>query len=158
MRGIPKSIDLDKLPGWERGKYPALFFRDEISWSPSGSSFALAYTITEVSYGNDVGSVLWGIQSGSESRVLGNPTNLNACCWFTPWCSWITDDLFIFKTQLYKDQRLYLPLIAISLSGESAIIPGTNNTESRPSDIAKVTVSLAKVSWDSLHQQIENSA
>ncbi len=60
MHKLPVDLDLDLLPGPNRGVSPALYFRDEAVFSPTGKYFALAYTITEASMCNDVGCLLWG--------------------------------------------------------------------------------------------------
>ena len=105
MTGIPSEIDLTRLPGPARGKPPALYFRDEIVWSPDDSHFALAYTIVEASYGNEVGSLLWGSSQSRNVSILGNPDRPLVTCWFVPWCAWASPSVFLFKSQFY-DGRL----------------------------------------------------
>lgn len=133
MNAIPPDISLETLPGPKRGEYPALFFRDEIVWSPSRNRFALAYTIAEASMNNEIGCVLWGSCGGNSTTVLGNPEGIYACCWNSPWCVWLNDDVFLFKAQRYDEHRLHIPLVAVSISTGFSVLPGTNNSESIPS-------------------------
>lgn len=125
MNEIPSDIDIEKLPGPVRGKYPALYFRDEVSWSPSGRRFALAYTIAEASYGNEIGCLLWAESANGHSQVLGTLHTVHACCWRSPWCSWLDDETFVFKAQSYTEGQLFTPVVAINVRGRFAVIPST---------------------------------
>ncbi len=60
MEDIPKNIELEKLPGSRVNGNRTMYFRDQIIYSPNKEYFALAYSINEVSNGNEVGFLSWG--------------------------------------------------------------------------------------------------
>ena len=91
------GIDVDRLPGPTRGRHPTLYFRDEPVWSPDGCRVALAYSITEASMANEGGCILWGTLRDGLIAIDGNPSGITACCWTSPWCSWLDHQTFIFK-------------------------------------------------------------
>jgi len=130
---IPRNIDLASLPGPKRGVYPALHVRDEITWSPSSKRFALAYTICEASMSNDIGCIAWGEAGNDRTVILGNPQDIHATCWYTPWAVWVSELVFVFKAQLYCAPRIHLPLVAIHVERGFHVFPCTNNGDSRPS-------------------------
>lgn len=132
MQNLPPGLDLDSLPGPKRGVDPAIYFRDESVASPSGRYFALAYTIFEATDGNEVGRVLWGQVVEGRAEILGNPGVL-ACCWSSPWASWINDEAFVFKAHFHDGERTYLPLVVFHMKRGFAVVPGTNSVSSRPS-------------------------
>ena len=129
MPEIPSDINITKLPGPKRGKHPALYFQDEIVWSPDKTSFALAYTITEASMGNDIGCFLWGRNEKGKSKILENPTKIYASCWQQPWCSWIDNETFIFKAQRYCKKTVHVPLVAININKGFFVIPESNSAD-----------------------------
>jgi len=135
---LPPGLDLDSLPGPKRGVPPAIYFRDETIFSPSGKHFALAYTIAEVSMGNEIGCLLWGRVADSGITILGNPEGIYATCWYSPWANWLDDETFVFKAQLYDGKHLHLPLVAIRIGSGFAVLPGTSNDRSRPCDITSI--------------------
>jgi hypothetical protein len=134
LKAIPRDIDLASLPGPTRGVHPALYVRDEISWSPSGKRFALAYTICEASMNNDIGCIAWGETVADRTVILGNPQGIHATCWYTPWAVWVSELAFVFKAQLYRAPRIHSPLVAVHVERGFHIVPSTNNGDSRPSD------------------------
>jgi hypothetical protein len=103
MSHFPFGLNVDALPGPTRGMSPALYFRDEVVQSPNGDRFALAYTICEASMCNEVGCVAWGQVVDGSAQVQGNPAGLIATCWYTPWCVWLNEHAFVFKTQTGKN-------------------------------------------------------
>jgi hypothetical protein len=128
MTNIPSDIDIEKLPGPNRGDSPALYFRDEIIWSPQKQYFTLAYTIIEASYGNSVGHILWGMYDGKNSKIFGNPKDMAASCWKQPWCKWLDDNSFVFKAQKYYGKSTYVPLVIVHVDKGFAVLPGSNDT------------------------------
>jgi hypothetical protein len=134
LTSLPPGIKLELLPGPARGKPPALYARDEVVYSPSGQYFALAYTIAETRMGNEVGCLLWGQRQGDHSTTLGNPPGVHVTCWYSPWASWISDQTFVFKAQHWDGFRLHLPLVAVKIGHGTAVLSGTNNADSRPTD------------------------
>lgn len=126
MINIPNDIDLQILPGPRRGKDPALYYDDKIIWSPRGNYFALAYTIIEATYGNNVGNILWGSYDGQKSKILGNPTGIGASCWKEPWCKWLNDESFIFKAQKYDNKSVHVPLVIINVSKGFMVLNGSS--------------------------------
>lgn len=150
------GIALDKLPGPARGKYPALYFRDEIVWSPSKQYLSLAYTINEASMCNDIGCILWASFELGRATVLGNPTNFYACCWDSPWCIWINDQTFVFKVQHYDGRKLHLPLVAVNVFQGFAILPNTNHSKSRPTQIQAYDGPFTLLNNTELFQAIQN--
>jgi hypothetical protein len=127
MTSIPNDIDIEKLPGLKRGDHPVLYFRDEIIWSPKKQYFALAYSIIEATYGNEVGYVLWGMYDGKNSKILGNPKNIVASCWKQPWCKWLDEMSFVFKAQIYKDKSTHVPLVIVHIDKGIAVLHDTND-------------------------------
>ena len=158
MQQIPKGLNLDLLPGPKRGVSPAIYFRDEFVYSASGKHFALAYTITEVSMGNGVGCLLWGTVADHAATVLSNPEGIYTTCWYSPWATWLDETIFVFKAYHYCGQRLYLPLVAIDVNKGFAVVPKTNNADSRPSDVESVPTKFFTLSANSLADAILNEA
>ena len=148
MRGkaaMPKGFDIASLPGPRRGEWPALYFRDETVASPTGNRFALAYSICEASMCNEVGCVAWGSVHDGIGKIEGNPEGLIATCWFTPWCSWIGDTAFVFKAQRYAGGRLYMPLVVVDCLQGFAVVPGSDNSDSRPTSVVSLPAQLQPI-------------
>lgn len=125
MSNIPSGINLDNLPGPARGRWPALYFRDDILWSPTNEFFALAYSIAEVSMCNDVGCLLWGSRKNSTTEILQNPRDLRVACWRIPFCKWIDEFTFVFKAQRYTQKGIQMPAIAIHVGRGFQILPNS---------------------------------
>ena len=139
MSGIPDGLDLSALPGLVRGEYPAADYRDEIVWSPSGTNFALAYTIIESSNNCEVGSVAWGTVETGTAKILGVlKLKQYACCWFHPWCQWLDDDRFIFKSYRYSHPNLRFPLTVVHTNGRHFNLFGTNKLNLSPFKISGI--------------------
>ena len=126
---LPKNIVLEQLPGPKRGDWPALYFRDEVAWSPSRTHLALAYTICEASMCNEVGCILWAEVDGGKATILQNPDSMVASCWRSPWCRWLNESIFVFKSQWYNGENLCLPLVAIHVNKGFQVLAGTNTAE-----------------------------
>jgi hypothetical protein len=154
--GIPSGIRLEKLPGPNRGEYPANFFRDEVVWAPSRKRFALAYSIAEARMNDEAGCVLWGETQANRTRILGNPEGIYACCWASPWCVWLNDDIFVFKVR-YFDGVVYVPLVAVHVEEGWAVIPGTCDLNSRPAQMREVSGPFKKQSGSQLVRAIKGS-
>lgn len=135
MQSLPFDVDLNSLPGPKRSDMPAMFLRDEIVYSPSGKNFALAYSIAEVSMGNEIGCILWGKVQGGKTVVVGNPAEIHSTCWFRPWANWVDDETFVFKAQQYDGKRLHLPLVVVRFGEGFSVLPGTSIGESRPNEV-----------------------
>ncbi len=148
------GIALESLPGPKRGEHPALYFRDEVVRSPSGRYFALAYTIAEASMCNEVGCVLWGEVSNDMARIIGNPEGVHATCWYSPWAVWSNEETFVFKAQNYDGKILHMPLVSVNVSTGCAVIPGTNNQDSRPSEAGDLKLQYEDLSGKKLLQRI----
>jgi hypothetical protein len=151
------GLDLDSLPGPKRGVSPAIYFRDEAVFSPSGRYFALAYTIVEVSMGNEIGCLLWGRIADRETTILGNPEGVYATCWYSPWANWLDDETFAFKAQRYDGKRLHLPLVVIRIGSGFTVLPGTSHGRSRPFDITFVPAQFELYEARSLLHAINTS-
>ena len=130
---LPSNIDLDALPGPPRGQHPAIYFNDEVVWSPTRAYLALAYTICEASMMNCVGRILWARVIGGQAQTLTIP-DVDASCWRKPWARWLSDDVFVFKAQWYQS-RIHTPLVAIHVTGGFAVLGGTNNPDSWIDDV-----------------------
>lgn len=135
---MPCELNIEKLPGLKRGQHPAVYFRDEIVWNECGNRFALAYTIHEASFGNEVGHICWGRLRDGKIEVLGIFEQLLATCWQEPWCNWINKNAFAFKAHFYNGSpsppnsaKLHLPIISIHFSQGYLVVPGTDNVDSR---------------------------
>lgn len=135
MDNIPPDLVLDELPGPKRGQAPALYFQDEVIWSPDQKHFALAYTIMEVTMMNNVGLVLWGSFDGHKTTILGNLPGLCASCWERPWCKWLKADAFVFKAQGYDGRTCHVPLVVIHVTKGFAVLAGMDTVDSRASGI-----------------------
>ena len=126
---LPKNLHIDDLPGPKRGEFPALYFRDEPVWSPKKRHIALAYTITEASLMNDVGCILWGTVEAGNLTSFENPSGVYAACWRSPWCTWLSDEHFVFKLQHFDGKVKRIPLIAVHLREGFAVGPHSNTTD-----------------------------
>jgi hypothetical protein len=127
MKDLPTNIMIDMLPGPKRGEWPALYFRDEVTWSPHHTRFALAYSICEASMNNEVGCLLWGRLEGTHGIAEQNITQMVACCWRSPWCCWLDEDVFVFKAQRYDGRINRVPLIVAHATAGFYIVPGSND-------------------------------
>lgn len=135
MTELPAGIDVETLPGPTRGGWPALYFRDETVLSPSGGHFALAYSIAEASFSNEVGCVAWGEVVDGAAKLQGASADIHVTCWFSPFTVWIEEQTFVFKAQAYDGATLHMPLVVIDISRGFAILPQSNNHWSRPGDV-----------------------
>lgn len=126
---LPKNILLEQLPGPKRGDGPALYFRDEVIWSPARTHLALAYTICEASMCNEIGCILWAKVDGDQATVLQNPDGMFVSCWRSPWCRWLNENIFVFKSQRYNGKTKCVPLVAIHVNKGFQVLPGTNTTD-----------------------------
>jgi len=135
---IPKNIRIDKLPGPKRGIHPTLYFQDEIVWSANRNHFALAYSITEASICNDVGCILWAEVKNGKANIIQNPKGVLASCWQSPWCRWLSDDIFIYKSQRYNGKSTCIPVVAIHILHGFQVIEGTNSAEKWLDDIPNI--------------------
>lgn len=151
------DIDLDDLSGPPRGEYPCLYFRDEVVWSPDGVHFALAYSITEASMGNEIGCIFWGRVAGGVSELVANPQEVYACCWSSPWCSWLEARTFVFKAQRYDGTRLHVPLVVVRFPGDFAVLPGTDNLESRHQEVSQFSGAHLPFTARAMREGIEHS-
>lgn len=151
---IPNDLNIDELPGIQRGIHPALYFHDEIVWNESQTYFALAYTIFEASMGNYVGSVLLASYKQKRTEILYTLTELNACCWGQPWCKWIDEQTIVFKAQVYDGKHTNLPLVAANINSQFSIIEDTNSPDSRPEDIKKNNFQFEKLDHNILRERI----
>lgn len=151
------DIDLDDLPGPPRGKHPCLYFRDEVVWSPDRLHFALAYSISEASMGNEIGCILWGRTIEGGTHFVANPRDVYASCWCSPWCSWLSAEAFVFKAQLYDGAKLHVPLVVVRFSGDFAVLPGTDNLESRHSDVSHYSGQYVPFTARAMRERIQHS-
>jgi hypothetical protein len=133
---IVNSIDMESLPGPKRSGL--VYYRDEIVWSPNHKYFALAYSICEVTMGNEVGIASWGTVQNGKARIVR--TSMPFSIWgnHRPWCKWLNDEVFICKASRYNDNTLYVPLVAIDVHRGFRVIPETNILALWFDDIEKV--------------------
>jgi hypothetical protein len=144
MEPIPPDIDIDRLPGPKRGKWPENFFRDWIVWSPSNARFALAYCISEIGLNNDIGCVLWGEKGEHGTRILGNPKHVHACCWDIQWCTWLDDEVFVFKAYDKAGQ----PLVIVHVTKGFTLLTGDwpDQVKGLPADVRWQAISGLRAS------------
>lgn len=135
---LPDNIVLVDLPGPKRGEYPALYFQDDVVWSPQRTHFALAYTICEASMCNDVGCILWARVDDNQATILQNPEGVHASCWQSPWCRWLSEDIFVFKAQKYNGKTTCVPLVAIHIVKGFQVLSGTNSTDKWLEDVSSI--------------------
>lgn len=126
MPSIPNNIDFAHLPGPRRGRLPSGYDRDDAIWSPRGDYLALAYSITEARMMTYVGNVLWARVIDGEASILGNPSRVYAACWETPWCQWMSDEGFVFKSYYYDGSRLHTPNVMVHLHEGVAVLSQTD--------------------------------
>ncbi len=157
MNEIPENIDVEKLPGPKRGTFPALYFQDEIIYSPNSKHFALAYTITEASMGNDIGCIAWGSMQGTEGHVIENPAKFHASCWQSPWCKWISEEAFVFKAQKYAGNSVHVPLVVIDLAKGYCVLPGSNEPDLWLPERLPESLSFKKYNERKLLEQVSNA-
>jgi hypothetical protein len=110
------SIQIEKLPGYVRGKDPARIYRDEVTWAPNRKHWALAYTIFEATMCNDVGHLAWGSQNG-DTALFQTIVSIQVGCGHYPWSKWISETCFVFGAQLYvpKKKTSLTPIVAIDV-------------------------------------------
>lgn len=135
MIDLPANIVIEELPGPKRGEWPALYFRDEVVWSPRRTRFALAYSICEASMNNEVGCLLWGRSDATHGIVEQNITQMLACCWSSPWCRWLDEDVFAFKAQRYDGRMARVPLVIAHATAGFRIVPASNDARMWIDDI-----------------------
>jgi hypothetical protein len=155
---IPAEIDLNKLPGPTRGVYPALYFRDEIVYSPSGRHFALAYSICEHSYGNEVGMALWGEMDQGRLTRSQPIQGLTVCCWQAPWCRWIDDDTLLCKAQRSTRHGVTVPDVLIRTGEFFAVIPRDARSEVWLPEPDISSVEFQRIEGSKLVEAIEKTA
>jgi len=154
MDSLPPGVEISALPGPTRGISPCLYVRDETVWSPSREAFALAYTIAEASMNNEIGCILWGKLVAGTSQIRGNPEGVYAVCWSSPWAAWLGEEVFVFKAHYSDGRHLHLPLVAIHLQQGFHVLPKTNNTDSRPSDMTSPPSTFTRLSATALADAI----
>lgn len=154
---LPSNIALDTLPGPPRGKHPAIYFTDELVWSPTRAYLALAYTIYEATMMNCVGRILWTRVVGARADTLVIP-EIDAACWKTPWARWVSDEVFVFKAQWWKSRmQIYTPLVAIHVGRGFAVLRGTNNAESWLDDVVDLPLQYEPYSKKRFQEELERS-
>jgi hypothetical protein len=155
---LPDTIVIEELPGPMRGEYPALYFRDDVVWSPQRTHFALAYTICEASMNNEVGCILWARIENSKAKILQNPDGVLASCWRSPWCRWLDEEVFVFKAQTYNGKTTCVPLVAIHVSSGFQLLPGTNTTDRWIDEASAVSENWTPFDTKTLLRMIGSSA
>jgi hypothetical protein len=133
---IVNSIDMESLPGPKRSGL--VYYRDEIVWSPNHKYFALAYSICEVTMGNEVGRASWGTVQNGKAKIMANSMPFSIWGNHRPWCKWLNDEVFICKAYRYNDDTHYFPLVAIHVHRGLQVIPGTNTLNLWFDDIEEV--------------------
>jgi len=155
---LPKNIVVDRLPGPSRGKYPALYFRDEPVWSPDRTHLALAYTICEASMCNEVGCILWAEVSGSTARIIENPDGVLASCWQSPWCRWLSEEVFVFKSQKHNGRTICVPAVVVHMQKGFQVLEGTNSAEQWLEPIPQLSDAWHEFSPTALNAELERCA
>jgi hypothetical protein len=129
MNDIPGNINVESLPGPKRGSFRALYFRDECIYSHDNKHFALAYSITEASMCNEVGCLIWGTVESGHGYILQNPLKLYASCWQSPWCKWLSNNIFVFKSQMHVNGSVHTPLITVHIENGYSVLPNSNEAD-----------------------------
>ena len=155
---IPAEIDLDALPGPRRGVHPVVYFRDEIVFSPSGRFFALAYSIAERSFGNEVGMALWGEMDGNKVLRSHPIPSLSVCCWQIPWCRWIDDATFLCKAQRFSRHGTAVPDVLIRAGVDFAVIARDVRSEKWLEAPATEGVTFRPIQGQALAEAIDKTA
>jgi len=127
IRSVPENIDLESLPGPQREKL--LYSYDEYICSPESTYFALAYSVDEISMMNNVGCIAWGKIELDKAVIKHTSSTVCATCWRSPWCIWLNEKEFMFKSQYYTDGQNKLPNIVVNMDKGVAIVPDSNTTE-----------------------------
>ncbi len=158
MNQIPSNLNLDKIIGpLDRTADYARNYRDEIVYSPTKKYFALAYTICEISMGNEVGCVAWGSITNGIACIEEAPTNTGAACWRAPWCKWVSEDTFIFKVNKYIAGETKIPCIAVNMNKGIALINGTNTTKVWQPSVVVSDLKFEQYSESYINELIRNA-
>ncbi len=76
---------------------------------------------------NEVGCLLWGRMDGTRGVVERNITQVQACCWTSPWCHWLDDEVFVFKAQRYNGKVIGVPLVIAHVTAGFQLVAGSND-------------------------------
>ena len=79
--------------------------------------------------GNEVGRLLWARLENGSATILGNPPELLVSCWRSPWCRWLDEDTFVFKTQYVDRGRARTPLVVIHVRHGFTVVSGIDAAE-----------------------------
>ena len=156
---IPDDIEIDRLRISVRGISPSqCYVEDQIYWNNAETHFVFIYTIYEASMNNDVGHIAWGMKTNDGIKILEKPDDYAVCCWGTPYCKWLNDNMFIFKVQKYSKRlnRMYTPLVSIDIHNGFNIIENSNNTDSRVSKYNPQSLSFTNYTSKILIEAIES--
>jgi hypothetical protein len=152
---IINSIDLESLPGPKRSGL--IYYRDEVVWSPNHKHFALAYSICEVTMGNEVGYALWGTVEKGKATIMRNSIPFLISSSHRPWCKWLNDEIFICKAHRYDRKTLSVPLVAIHVHQGFQVLPETNIFDFWFDDIEKVDGEFQPFDEIELTKEIEKT-
>jgi len=122
------DLDFSLVAGPERGSVPERDDYDEAFWSPDKRHVVLGYSITEARMGAYVGRFLWASVTNGKVAILGNPGQVFASCWHSPWCVWIDEQTFALKSYLDRSPQLQTPTAIIHLQHGFAVLPFTSNS------------------------------
>ena len=78
---------------------------------------------------NEVGCIAWGRMSKGKAKILHSTSAVKACCWHSPWCTWLSEEEFMFKCQIRNTQFMKTPNIIISFVKGVAMVADSNSTE-----------------------------
>lgn len=122
------EIDVEALPGPQRGESPVLYFRDSISPSPTGRYAVLLYTIWEHAMGWEIGQ--FALYTDREHpRLLVNPKKFGCMPSLRGPVLWLTDTLFAVPKYYYDttSESVNVPFLIIDIPREQySFIPLVN--------------------------------
>jgi hypothetical protein len=122
------DIDFSLVAGPKRGPVPEGYDYDQAFWSPDKKHVVMGYSITEARMGTYVGRFLWASVTNGRVAIIGNPSEVFASCWHSPWCAWLDEQAFALKTYLYRGPQLQTPTAIIHVQRGFAVLPFTSKS------------------------------
>lgn len=87
---------------------------------------------------NEMGRIIWGRIAGETVHVSGQMQKHLVYCWEQPFANWVDDNCFVVKID--NGSGSY-PLLAVDLEKGIQKIEGTDNLNSRASQVEKNAIS-----------------
>ena len=131
---LPEGLNIQAVHPHHRSAWA----RDETCYNPSKTAFVAGFNIYERTMTNEMGRIIWGRLTGESVHVLGQMQKHLVYCWEQPFANWIDDNCFVVKIDNGSESY---PLLAVDLNKGLQKIAGTDNLNSRASQVRKNAIS-----------------